>query len=298
MDRALTKIERVIAIVEPDAEQQPAVDRVRQLAEKLRCEVLLVACDYSQYLVEGYYFSEAELPALRQEYLDERKALLDSLAAPLRESGLTVLTQAVWSHPSYKAIVEIVARYQPDLVVHHARRHAALSRMILTNDDWQLARHCEAPLLVIKGSAWKEHPTIIAAVDPMHARHKPSGLDHNILGAGKLLKERLGGELYAVHAVAEFPLSGIYPGDAQVKHREAFDGLVAEFDIPADHALLIDEAPEFALQKVEADKQADLVIVGAVSRSLLSDIFIGSVTEKVVDFLDCDVLLLRPDNSN
>lgn len=291
---ALNDIKRVVAVVEPGSDTQPAIERMKLLARFVEFDVKLVACDYSQYLVEGYYFSEAELPALRKEYLDERKEMLEALAEPLRQGGLNVETQAIWSHPSYKAIVEVVEDYKPDLVVHHVHRHAALSRILLTNDDWQMARHCPAPLLMVKNKPWKHDPVILTAVDPMHARHKPSGLDHKILAEGKLLEQKLGGELYVVHAYGQFPLSGTYPADAKDQHEKAMKELCDEFDIPENRRLLLDEAPEYALQKLESELQADLVIVGAVSRSIVSDVFIGSTTEKVLDFVDCDALLLRP----
>jgi universal stress protein E len=293
---SLEEIKRVVAVVEPGSETQPAIERMKYLAKFMDFDVKLIACDYSQYLVEGYYFSEAELPALRQEYLDERKELLEGLAGPLRDGGLVVETEAIWSHPSYKAIVDVVADFQPDLVIHHVRRHAALSRILLTNDDWQLARHCEAPLLLVKDKPWKDDPVILAAVDPMHARHKPSGLDHRILAEGQMLAAKMGGELYAAHAYGQFPLSGVYPADAKVQHETSFNELAEEFGIPGSHRMLVDEAPEYAMRSLEDELQADLVIVGAISRSILTDVFIGSTTEKVLDFLDCDALLLRPDN--
>jgi len=285
----------VVAVVEPDSEEQPAIERMKLLAKFVDFDVKLVACDYSQFLVEGYYFSEAELPTLRQEYVDERREMLESLAGPLRDGGLTVETEAIWSHPSYKAIVEVVEDYKADLVIHHVHRHSALSRFLLTNDDWQMARRCPAPLLMVKNKAWKRTPVILAAVDPMHARHKPGGLDHKILTEGRLLEKKLGGDLFVVHACGQFPLSGFYPADAKEQHQKALDVLADEFDIPAERRLLIDEAPECALQKFETVLKADLVIVGAVSRSIVTDVFVGSTTEKVLDFLDCDALLLRPD---
>lgn len=286
----------MLAIVEPGAESQPALERVKYLAEHLDFELMLIACDYSQYLVEGYYFSEAELPALRKEYLDERKEMLEVLAAPLREAGVTVATEAIWSHPRYRAIADMVETYQPDLLVHHAKRHAALSRVVLTNDDWQLVRHCNVPLLIVKEKPWKPKPVILAGVDPMHGRHKPSGLDHKILDTAQSLADKTGGALYAAHAYGQFPLSGVYPADAEKQHQAAFKVLTDEYGLPDNRSLLMDEAPEYAMKKLEEDLDADVVVVGAVSRSILTDVFIGSVTEKVLDFLECDALLLRPDN--
>lgn len=296
-DVSLQNISRVVAIVEPESERQPSIERLTVLARSFDFEVLLVACDYSQYLVEGYYFSEAELPALRKEYLDERKELLESLAEPLREAGMTVSTQAIWSHPSYKGVVGVIDEFQPDLVIHHVHRHGALSRMLLTNDDWQLARHCTAPLLLVKDKPWKAAPVILGAVDPMHSRHKPSGLDHGILKTGRMLEESLSGVLYVAHAYGQYPLSGIYPFDAQAKHTAALTALTEEFDFEDTRVFLMDEAPEFALKTLEEELQIDLLIVGSISRSILADVFIGSTTEKILDYLDCDALLLRPDNN-
>lgn len=36
--------------------------------------------------------------------------------------------------------------------------------------------------------------------------------------------------------------------------------------------------------------------MGAISRSFVADIFIGNTTEKVLDYLECDVLVLKPDD--
>jgi len=292
----LSDIKKVLVVVEPGDEAQPAIDRLKSLAGCFDLEAKLVACDYSQYLVEGYYFSEAELPDLRKEYLQERKELLEGLAVPLREAGLQVETEAIWSHPSYKAIVDCVDQYQPDLVIHRVRRHAALSRLLLSNDDWQLARHCTAPILMVKDKPWKANPIIVSAVDPVHARGKPSGLDHSILRMGKLMAEKFTGEHYAAHAYGQFPLSGVYPADAEAKHRAAFKELADEFDLAETHTILMEESVEYALKSLEEELDVDLVIAGSISRSILSDVVIGSTTEKVLDFLDCDALLIRPDN--
>ncbi len=291
----LTKLDRVLAIVEPGAEHQAVIDRLEYLAKRSEFEVILAAADYSQYLVEGYYFSEVELPELRKQYLAEREVLLEGLAEPLRQGGLQVTTRALWSHPAYEGVLQLAEEYQPDLIVHHVQRHAALSRMILTTNDWQLARHSNVPLLMVKEKTWSEAPVILAAVDPMHARHKPSGLDHKILGTAEFLASELSGTAAAAHAYGQFPLSGLYPSDAQEQHRRAFDTLMADFHIPESRQHLLEEAPEFGLRTLEADLGADLVVLGSVSRSIIKDVFIGNTTEKVLDFLESDVLLIRHD---
>ena len=39
---------------------------------------------------------------------------------------------------------------------------------------------------------------------------------------------------------------------------------------------------------------ADFVVMGAVSRTRLQEIFIGSTAERVLDRLPCDVLVVKP----
>ncbi len=287
-------LNNVLVVLDPDQEDQPSLDKVLTLARLADFNITLMTCEYTQYLVEGYYFDAAELPKLREELLTERKQELESLATKLRDEGLSVDTMAVWGHPAYETVIHTAVDISADLIIVHTRQHSALSRMLLTHNDWQLVRCCPIPLLLVKEKPWAKDPVVLAAVDPKHARHKPSGLDHRLLEMGSDLATLTGGTLWAVHSFTSTPL----PDDrlAQVKkdHQEAFDRLMADFDVPADQQVLTEESPEFALSTVEADIGADVVVMGAISRSLLADVFIGNTTEKVLDFLSADVLIVKP----
>ena len=43
--------------------------------------------------------------------------------------------------------------------------------------------------------------------------------------------------------------------------------------------------------------KASVVVMGAMSRSRIDELLIGSTAERVLDVLDCDVLLLSPESS-
>ena len=157
-------LKTVLVVIDPDSEQQPTLEKVLVLAKSSGFRLRLLSCDYTQYLVEGYYFDAVDLPRLRDEYLTERKGALEALAVPLREQGLEVETKALWGHPGFRVIVDEAA--DCDLVVLHTRRHGAMSRLFLSNDDWQLVRCCPAPLLLVKEQPWRAAARVIAAVDP------------------------------------------------------------------------------------------------------------------------------------
>lgn len=290
------EINKVMVVIDPDQESQPALEKVLVLAKLMNFELKLIACDYTQYLVEGYYFDAVDVRRLRKEYLQERNGALEALAEPLRERGLTVATEAFWAHPGYETIVSEAGRFGADLVVHHTRRHGALSRMFLTNDDWQLVRSCPVPLLLVKNKRWKEKPAILTAVDPLHGRHKPGGLDHKLLRVAGDVAKFLRGDVFVMHSYNQIPLSGTYLEQARKDHKEAFEHLLAEFDIPVKRQYLLEEAPEFALCQLERDLSSDIIVMGAISRNILSDVFIGNTTEKVLDYLESDVLVIKPDD--
>lgn len=272
-----------------------ALDRLKQLAKLSDFKVRLISCDYSRYLVEGYYFDGVQIPELRRVYLKERKEALEALAKPLRENGLEVETEAIWGHPPFEAIVCDVLDSKPDLVIHSARRHTKLSRLFLSNEDWQLVRTCPAPLLLVKEKLWRSEPIIIAAVDPKHSHGKPLGLDHKIIRVASDLGEKLNGLIYVMHSYSSVPLSGTYPGTASSEHKAAMAELLSDFDIPESRVCIVDESVEFALPELEMDLQADVVVMGAISRSRLVDVFIGNTAEKVLDYLESDVLIVKPE---
>lgn len=289
-------LNNVLVVLDPDQEEQPALDKVLTLAKAADFNITLLSCEYTQYLVEGYYFDAVDLPRLREELLAERKAILEKQAATLRDNGLNVDVKTVWGHPGYEVAVREAMRINADLVVTHVRQHSAISRLLLAHNDWQLVRTCPAPLLLVKEQAWQQDPVVLAAVDPKHARHKPSGLDHRVLHLTQGLAGTLRGIPWAVHAYSHLTIPQDMLEQEREDHKQAFDNLMSDFEIDADKQVLSEEAAEFAISSVQKDIGADIVVMGGVSRSLLADVFIGNTTEKVLDFLECDVLIVKPED--
>ena len=63
----MLKLKKVLVVVDPERESQPALDKVLTLAHLEDFKILLLACDYTEYLVEGYYFDAVDLVNLREE---------------------------------------------------------------------------------------------------------------------------------------------------------------------------------------------------------------------------------------
>jgi hypothetical protein len=151
--------------------------------------------------------------------------------------------------------------------MHHVVRHGALSRLMLTHDDWQLFR------------LWKDKLAIVAAFDPQHARHKTSGLDHKILEVSPKLAELMAGNVLAVHTYHPVIFSGNYPLEAEAQHKKVFKTLMDDVSLPKEQQMLINAAPVFGVQQAEESIDSNIVVMGEISRSMVADLMIGKTIQ-------------------
>ncbi len=301
----------ILAVVDPTAAKQPALAKAAELARRLDAALELFVCDFDSGLAGGLFDTE-RLQKSRDEFLKERRQRLEQLAEPLRRNGLTVTTDARWDNPLHEGLVRKIIAAHPDLVVKDTHYHSVVRRTLITNTDWHLIRDCPAPLLLAKATAWSPALRAVAAVDPGHLGDKPASLDHLILDWGETLAKTFGGELHVLHMHFPATLVAATAGIAGVPMAAA--GGTAEKLIEDERRQRMDQLTELAaahglspdrihlklgtaadLLPEEADRlRADVIVMGAVSRSRLERIFIGSTAERVLDRLPCDVLVVKP----
>jgi len=307
----MKRLDRILAVIDPTTDAQPALARAAMLARRCGATLELFICDFDPSLSGQPFFDTDKLRQLREEFVSERLEYLEEAADDLRTGGLTVETHVHWDNPLYRGIVRRVAESAPDLVVKDTHYHTALRRTLFTNTDWSLIRTCPAPLLLAKGGDWPAVPRIVAALDPGHLGDKPAALDHDILEWGELLAARTGGELHAVHAffpaamlaatttMTGMPLvSGVTAAEIVATERGRIADVLSE--ITATHAVdpariqLEQGSAAEVLPRVAESLGASLLVMGAVSRSRLQEIFLGSTAERVLDRIGCDVLVVKP----
>jgi universal stress protein E len=310
---AMKRLDRILAVIDPTTESQPALAKAATLARRCAATLELFISDFDPSLSGQPFFDTDKLRQLREEFVGERLEYLEETAEDLRAEGLAVETHVHWDNPTYRGIVRRVEESSPDLVVKDTHYHTVLRRTLFTNTDWSLIRTCPVPLLLARSGDWPETPRIMAALDPGHLGDKPAALDHDILEWSELVASRMGGELHAVHAffpaallaatttMAGMPLvSGITAAEiVETERRRIADvlaGIVASHGLPAERVHLEQGAANEVLPRVAESLGAALVVMGAVSRSRLQEVFLGSTAERVLDRIGCDVLVVKPGN--
>jgi len=300
----------ILVIVDPTTNEQPALGRAAWLAGKLGSNLEIFICDYDQYLAGERFFDSKALAKARAGLLERHLARLEKLAAPIRDKGIKVATDVAWDHPLHEGILRKIESSEPTLVVKDTHFHSAIRRSLFTNTDWQIIRECRVPLWLVKPYTDPAVRRLLAAVDPLHERDKPARLDHKILETAESIRSSIDGELDVVHTFDPAPVYAVstdamsFPitepinetvAELRSQHRSAMEQLLEQHAIGAEHAHLIDGETREALVGAVDELEADLVVIGAVSRGALKRLALGSTAERVLDFVPCDLLIVKPD---
>lgn len=243
----------------------------------------------------------------RDSLLGKHGRRLERLARNAALRNAFVTCTAIWDHPPHEAIIRRARKTRADLVIAATREHRFGARLLLRNTDWELIRHCPVPLLLLRSHRAWHRPAVIAAVDPFHRHAWPADLDPRLLQAGGSLAALLRGRLHVFHAymplidIGPPPISGAMmtlPPELQEMHdrqvASAVDQLAAAANIPPRrrHVCMGDVCDE--LKVLSRRVGAGLLVMGAVSRTALKRFFIGNTAERVLDRVDCDVLVVKP----
>ena len=290
----------LVAVRDPGARKQIAVRKAARMAEAAGAQITLFHAFSAPFPLPDPMPSDPK--AILRVVAKQRRDQLQKLARPLRAQGLEVACEAVWDFPPAHAIVRRVLAGKPDVVVAESHRHSRVARWFLANSDWELIRECPCPVWFVKQERFAKNALVLAAVDPTHAHAKPAALDDRLLQAAAAVTHQLGGRIAMIHVE---DISGILPprlitrpasetaGIGAVT-REGMARLAKRNHVTAATPVLKTGTPADELVASAAELKADLLVMGAVSRSGLGHTHIGSTAEAVIDDVTCDVLVVKP----
>lgn len=313
----MTRVANILVIIDPTAREHPVLDKALRLAQACDARLELLACETreSRSLRHAAYLAATAAAAAggsagvaEQGFIVNLRRLLEELAQPARRLGIDVSLETASGDPLHRLLLERIKRGNADLVMKDTHHHALLQRTFMTNTDWHLIRGCPVPLLLVKPTPWPQCWRGAAALDPGHPDDRTGVLDHHILDWAQWLAQRLGTTPRVLHAflplllAAETVGSGVgvssaYAVDATrealAARRRELEEFIAEHGLAADAAHLRLGVPSQVLPALARELQIDVLAVGAISRSGLRRLFIGSTAERVLEHLPCDVLVLK-----
>ncbi|MEW6071595.1 MAG: universal stress protein [Planctomycetota bacterium] len=259
------------------------------LAEKTGASLTLFHSTWTDIYEDGFEVRAGPGP--------EGMASLEELRETYDSSGIP--TELVLS--GERAWVEMIRRVQRgenDLVIV-ARRSAAGHRA-LGSTSKKLMRKCPAPVWVVKGEAKLLYEAIAAATDLT-----PVGDRAVELAAALALA--FGCALHVIHAVrvplaaqmsAGWKREAEHPSVLQKRAGEAERHILAALRESHPEAAPIlhvgSDSPSRFIRETVASLDADLLVMGTVSRAGIAGMLVGNTAERLLDRLECALLTIKP----
>ncbi len=271
-------IRSLLVVIEPEHSESLALKRAKLIAGVTQAHLHLLVCDKKH----------------------DHAGLLSGLKSSLLEEGYSVTTEQAWNESLHETIIDVQQAEGCGLVIKQHFPDNPLKKALLTPADWKLLRYCPTPVLLVKTSKPWTGGVILAAIDVGNTDGEHRNLHAAIVDHGFDIASLAKAQLHVISAHPSPMLSAADPvfqlrETIEARYREQCKAFQAEFDIDDDH-LHIEEGPaDVLIPHIAHRLQASVTVIGTVARTGLSGALIGNTAEVVLDSLESDVLVLKPD---
>jgi len=279
MEPIMQAIRCILVVIDPNKPQELALKRARLIASVSQSHLHLLVCDAKH----------------------DHSAHLTALSEQLTGEGHQVTTQQAWHESIHQTIINVQQAEGCGLVVKQHVPDNPLKRALLAPEDWKLLRYCPSPVLMVKTEKPWTGGNILAAVDVGNADLEHRTLHATIINHGYEIASLADGKLHVISAHPSAMLSAADPAfqlkeTIEARYRDACKQFQEEFQIP-DAQLHVEEGPADALiPRVCHQLKAVVTVIGTVARTGFSGALMGNTAEVVLDTLESDVLVLKPND--
>jgi len=237
----------------------------------------------------------------------DRQSALRAAARSVVHLGVRPRTRLLVGDPFIEIIRDVLANAR-DLVIMTADGRRSLRSRLLGSTASHLVLRCPVPILVVKPGKRGRFKRVSVAVDPGTPAAPQADLNRRLLELGAEVARREDAELHVVHAwqligeamlhtrggLSDTEVSGLAVREASTR-RAALEVLVQPWESlhPRLH-LLKGSAPDVVPRFVER-QQIDLLVMGSVSRTGIAGFIIGNTAERILDAVQCSLLVVKPE---
>ncbi len=279
---------KLLCATDLSARADRAVRRAARLAQHYGAELLpLHVVDDDQ----PTHFVEARLA--------EARAHLESDAARAPGGRAVVAAIEVAAGHAFQVIARYAHEWNAELIVMGAHRRRVLLDVFIGTTLERVLRADGLPVLVVNSDFAGHYQRVLLALEPSEASARA------VRAADGL--QLLGGEVGIVHAYETYAgvletagavpeVATAYAESAESDARTRLQEFLREVGLAARPIdLLIERGSPFeAIQGVIGQRSPQLLVIGTRGLSGLARVFLGSVADRVLREIDCDILAVPP----
>jgi len=269
----------ILVVMTPSQPEDLALKRAKLIAGVTQSRLHLLVCDK-----RGEH----------AEYLADKER-------ELKEDGYEVTSEQAWHNSFHETIIHAQQAESCGLVIKQHFPENPLKRALLTPDDWKLLRYCPSPVLIAKTKRPWTEGSILAAVDVGNSSAEHKALHANLISNAHEVAAIAKATLHVFTAHPSPMLSASDPTfqlreTIETRYREQCEKFVKEFELE-DGQMHVKEGPaDVLIPEMAKELDAVVTVIGTVARTGLSGALIGNTAEVVLDAVETDVLVLKPEH--
>ncbi len=295
-------IKNVLLLLDKDLDNQNALQRAMQVCKEQGAHLSVCSYVYNHACEEGS-LSDLNLrhdlkALLLQQTQQWAEALLKEFYLP-DDTPLAIC----WRKNAYQAVVDNSEKLSFDLVIKSSAKHHGILDRVLQHQDWNLLKHCPAPLLLVKGKLAWEARNIVVAVDATSLDESHNVINEHLFEFAELLNKE---NNYQTHLTNSYPMMSLtlaslpdtpIPEDLQQyvvnQHQDACEIIANKYNIPQKNVHIREGEPDEVITQTAEKLDADVILVGVISQDDVQSVILGSTVEQVLDSTNCDVLAIK-----
>lgn len=276
-DAAMQEIRSILVYLEAIAEDDLALHRAQLIASKTGARLQLLICD---------------------QQADHSHAMAE-LVRCMRDAGYTAEGEQAWQDSVEKTILFELALYGCELLIKQHVPDSGVAKALLTPLDWKLLRHCPCAVLMVKTRRRWAQGAVLAAVDVANPDGEHRSLHYSIVAHAHDIAALAKGQLHVVSAYPSPIMATAEPvlhteGGIDERYRQQCQAFRATYGIDQFDLHITEGPPDESITQTARELDAVVTVIGTVARSGLSGALIGNTAETVLDALESDVLVLKP----
>lgn len=202
------------------------------------------------------------------------------LAKQLVAENIPYTAEVFWTEDWHHSILDAVERHGVGLIIM-SDYTTEKNQNDLSASKWSLLRVSECPVLIVHPTAKLQRKTILAAVNMQTTNPRYVELNEKILRMSRLIATSYGAEKHVVNAYED---SMEYPDRGR---------LLRETETPQENVHIQQGNPTTIIATVADDIDADVVVIGTLSRRGIMAAMRGNKSEEIIRRLNRDVMVLN-----
>lgn len=301
----MTKLTRILAVLDADRQQQKALDRALQLARISHAHVTFMLSIYDFSYEMTTMLAADERNTMRDSLINDRRIWIEDLLEGHNMRDINYDIEVRWHNRPFEAIIETAISGEYDLIIKAAHEREGLAALLFTPTDWHLLRKAPCYVLLVKENHWPEHGKVLAGIHTTGEHEHHRSLNHRVTAAALLFANYLDTTVHLVNAfpgapvtiaaeIPEFDTTN-YRGSIAEHHSAALAEHAQLYHIPPAQQHVLEGLPEQVIPSLAKELNAGMVVLGTIGRTGFSAALLGNTAEHVLDAINCDVLAVKPE---